>query len=67
VLRAIKAHYDSIPEEGLPPLLPDLYLTLEIFTGTADINRAVLMRIRESVAYWRQFIPEDGLSLEKLT
>ncbi len=66
VLRAIKAHYDAAPAEGLPPLLPDLYLTLEIFTGTADINRAVLQRIRESVAYWRAFIPEDGLTLDRL-
>lgn len=66
VLKAIREHYDSTPAEGLPPLLPDLYLTLEIFTGTADINRAVLQRIRESVVYWRQFIPEDGLTLDKL-
>ena len=66
VLRAIKAHYDAAPAEWLPPLLPDLYLTLEIFTGTADINRAVLQRIRESVAYWRAFIPEDGLTLDRL-
>ena len=66
VLRAIKAHYDSVPGEGLPPRLANLYLTLEIFTGTADLNRAVLQRIRESVAYWREFIPEDGLTLDKL-
>ena len=66
VLKAIKQHYDSQPGEGLPPLLPDLYLTLEIFTGTADLNRAVLQRIRESVVYWRRFIPEDGLTLDKL-
>lgn len=66
VLRSIKAHYDSVPGEGLPPLLPELYLTLEIFTGTADKNRAVLQRIRESVAYWRRFIPEDGLTLDAL-
>jgi hypothetical protein len=66
VLSAIKAHYDAQPGEGLPPLLGDLYLTLEIFTGTADINRAVLQRIVESVVYWRKFIPEDGLTLDKL-
>ncbi len=66
VLSAIKAHYDSAPGEGLPPMLPDLYLTLEIFTGTADKNRTVLEGIRESVRYWRQYIPEDGLTLDRL-
>jgi sugar phosphate isomerase/epimerase len=66
VLAAIKRHYDSQPDDSLPPLLPDLYLTLEIFAGTADLNRAVLQRIRESVVYWRKTIPEDGLTLDKL-
>ncbi len=66
VLSAIKAHYDAQSAEGLPPLLPDLYLTIEVFTGTADINRAVLQRIGETVAYWREFIPEDALTLDKL-
>ena len=66
VLAAIKRHYDSQPDDTLPQLLPDLYLTLEVFTGTADLNRAVLQRIRESVVYWRNYIPEDGLTLDKL-
>ncbi len=66
VLRAIASAYSKPDEEGMPEKPKSVYLTLEMFTGTADINRAALMRMRESVEYWRRFIPKDGLRLSEL-
>ena len=66
VLRALGSAYSKPDENGMPEKPEKIYLTLEMFTGTADINRAALMRMRETVEYWRQFIPEDGLTLSEL-
>lgn len=66
VLRALRAAYERGEEAGMPPRVDRIYLTLEIFSGTADHTADLLDRLRESVAYWRQFVPEDGLSLDQL-
>ncbi|MBM3188604.1 MAG: TIM barrel protein [Chloroflexi bacterium] len=66
VLRAIAQAYEAPAAEGLPPRCEALYLTLEVFSGTADIPADLLGDIRESVDYWRRFIPQDGLPLDEL-
>lgn len=66
VLRSLNDAYLQTDCCSMPVKPEEVYLTLEMFTGTADINRAALMRMRESVEYWRQFIPEDGLKLSEL-
>ncbi|MDR2185004.1 MAG: TIM barrel protein [Treponema sp.] len=67
VLAALKAAYDR-PEEGqMPGRCDAVYMTLELFTGAAAIPRDVLEDIRESVAYWRRWIPRDGMYLNELT
>jgi hypothetical protein len=38
VLRAIKASYKAETRKDMPPKVEDIYLTLEIFSPTADIN-----------------------------
>jgi hypothetical protein len=43
-----------------------IYLTLEIFGGTADLPVDIEYKIKDSADYWRKFIPEDGLTLDKL-
>lgn len=48
---------------NFPPPCTDIALTLEIFSGTADKPRQILANLRESAAYWRQAIPEDGIAL----
>ena len=50
----------------MPPLCEEVYLTLEIFAGTAELPVDIINKLKDSVAYWRQFIPEDGLTLDKL-
>jgi D-erythrulose 1-phosphate 3-epimerase len=66
VLKAIKASYEQKAEEGMPSKSGKIYLTLEIFSGTAEINEDIIYKLKESVKYWRKFIPEDGLRLKEL-
>ncbi len=66
LLESLSKAYTYGHPEGLPARCTDIYLTLEIFSGTAERPANILRNIRESVAYWRQFIPEDGLPLNQL-
>ena len=66
VLKALRDAYNQPDDTSMPTNPDSVYLTLEMFTGTADINRAALMRMRESADYWRRFVPEDGLKLSEL-
>lgn len=49
----------------LPPACDTIIMTLEPFVGTMGNNYAALEEIRESVAYWRKFIPRDGMRLSE--
>ncbi len=51
---------------GFPPPPEDLYLTLEIFADTAETPSEILGKLRESVRFWRRYVPEDGVRLEDL-
>ena len=64
VLAAIKKSFLQPEDTEFPPKVNEIVLTLEMFTGTADINRDALYKIEQSVKYWREFIPEDGLSID---
>ena len=66
VLKAIKEAYDREEMPGMPERCDEIYLTLELFSGTTSIMHDVLRDCRESVAYWRQFIPRDGMYLDEL-
>ena len=66
VLQAIARSYENKPRPGMPPRCSDVYLTFEIFPHTTDRRRDILPALAESVRYWRQWIPEDGVSLESL-
>jgi hypothetical protein len=66
LLRALKASYDRPEETAMPKRCEKIYLTLELFTGTAAIMRDSLADIGESAAYWRRWIPRDGMYLNEL-
>jgi sugar phosphate isomerase/epimerase len=66
VLAALYAAYAEPEKPGLPPRCADLYLTLEIFSSTAERPDRILAAIRDSAAYWRHYLPEDGLPLDEL-
>lgn len=67
VLKAIKYAYDcGFYQEGLPEKCKDIYLTIEMFSATADMNHDILRKLKESVGYWRRYVPKDGLNLDSL-
>ena len=67
VLRALeKAYAQDIPAD-MPPACPCITLTLEPFIGTAGNIYDAVDELRDSVAYWRRFIPKDGMRLSELT
>lgn len=66
VLRAIKQSYDSAEEADMPVRTDEIYLALELFSGTTSIMRDVLEDCAQSVEYWRKFIPSDGMALDEL-
>ena len=66
VIAALKKAYAEADDPYMPEKCDEIMLTLEPFTGTADINRAALAQLTETVEYWRQFIPHDGMSLSEL-
>ncbi|MGA0208818.1 MAG: TIM barrel protein [Candidatus Nanopelagicales bacterium] len=66
VLTALRESFSQGTEAGMPVPPDSVYLSFEIFSGTADTRREVLRRMRESIEYWRESIPRDGLSLSEL-
>ncbi|HET6413296.1 MAG TPA: TIM barrel protein [Anaeromyxobacter sp.] len=65
VLRALKRSYDRPEPEGMPSRCGEIYLTLEIFSSTTSIPHDLLDDYGKSVAYWRRFVPEDGMRLDE--
>ena len=65
VLKAIARSYRREPEAGMPPKCSDIFLTIEVFSGTGAYPRDIVRDIADSVAYWRQVVPEDGMTLEE--
>ena len=67
VLEALRSSCDRPLSNHMPPRCADIYLTLEIFSKTSDISPSIIRNLEQSVAYWRQFIPVDGLPIDQLT
>ena len=64
VLEAIKAAYAAPEDPNMPRRCTEIYLTLELFSGTTSIMEDVLRDLEKSVAYWRAIIPQDGKPLD---
>ena len=67
VLQAIAKSYLQEPDDLMPPRCKDVYLTLEMFSSTADNPRDLLQGIRASADYWRRCVPRDGVKLNELS
>jgi len=65
VLASLRNSYLQI-DAGMSPKCNEIYLTIEVFAGTAEIPYDIIKKLEDSVRYWREFIPEDGLTLDKL-
>ena len=66
VLRALKRAFDAPELPGMPPRVSEIHLTLELFFPLTQPSYSVIEELKASVRLWRQFIPEDGLSLDDL-
>lgn len=66
VLKSLADAFKRKADTSLPPPVKDIYLTLEIFVATADKNADILADLKESVEYWRKFVPADGTPLDRL-
>lgn len=66
VFRAIAKSYETAPIAGLPPRVTDIYLAFEIFFSVSQPVDKIIREMRESVEYWREFLPTDGMTLDKL-
>ena len=66
VFTAIKASYDQDEEAGMPPRVDDIYLAFEVFSSVMDSKEKIINDLRESVKYWREALPRDGIRLNEL-
>lgn len=66
VLKAIFKAYSKECDEEMPVQCDEITLTIEMFTGTAQLNRDSLAKLRSTVEYWRNYIPTDGMRLSEL-
>lgn len=64
--RDLKAAYTQPDAPALPPKCADIVLTLEPFLGTAGSAYDLLDELAESVAYWRKYVPRDGMRLSEV-
>jgi D-erythrulose 1-phosphate 3-epimerase len=65
LLVAIKRSYEK-SEEAMPGKVEKIFLTIEVFASTASINFDTINQLKETIRYWRQFVPEDGKVLDEL-
>ncbi len=67
VLESIYRHYDGKEDDSaMPPRASEIYLTLEVFSGTAESAAEIRRKLRRSVEYWRRYVPEDGCTIDEL-
>jgi len=66
ILRWLHTSFSLSNESGMPPEAQEIFLTLEVFSKTTDTEADIINRMEQSVAYWRRFIPQDGMGLEEL-
>ncbi len=66
ILRALIQSYAQPEDPDMPPKCGEATLTFEPFIGTAGSTHDLIDDMRESVAYWRRWIPEDGMRLSEI-
>ena len=65
VFHALKQSYDR-QQIGTIQKSGDIFMTLELFAEPSAYSHDFLTDYAESVAYWRRFIPEDGVTLDQI-
>lgn len=67
IINSLQQFYNQEKSGGMPDLISDIYLTLEVFSSNGENTNEILTKVSESVKYWRQYIPVDGEKLSSLT
>jgi sugar phosphate isomerase/epimerase len=65
-LHSLARSFEQAPRHGMPPMVDEIFLTLEIFPRTAQRPREILDMMKKSVEFWRRYVPDDGGSLQHL-
>ncbi len=66
LIESLAAAFAAPERPGLPRPVDAVALTLEPFVGTAANPYAAVEDIADSVAYWRRFLPRDGMRLSEV-
>jgi len=66
LLKSIAASCEQDTESGMPEKCKEIVLTLEPFISSAGNNYDILEELKQSVVFWRQYIPRDGMRLSEL-
>ncbi|MCC8167565.1 MAG: sugar phosphate isomerase/epimerase [Planctomycetes bacterium] len=65
LLKALAEGYARPEPAGMPPRTDRITLAFEIFIANTQYPHELLLDLKETMAYWKRFIPEDGMTLEE--
>ena len=66
VFKALARAYAAPDDPDMPPKCDEIVLTLEPFIGTAGNVYDLIQDLKESVEYWRRWVPRDGMLLSEI-
>lgn len=66
MLESIKKSYEVNREKPLQDMTEDIYLSFEIFGANTETGREIIAKLQQSIDYFRQWVPEDGMRLDEL-
>jgi hypothetical protein len=66
VLESLSRSFLKKDGPEMPRKCENIFLTLEILYSQHDSSNKIIRDLKESVEYWRTYIPEDGIELDKL-
>lgn len=66
LFEALDKAFEAAARPGMPEPVDEVALTLEPFVATAGNVYDAVDEIAESVAYWRRFVPRDGMRLSEV-
>ncbi len=65
MLKSLMQAYEKAGEPGMPEPTDEISLAFEIFISNVQYPQDALENLKDTVAYWRQYIPEDGIPLDE--
>jgi sugar phosphate isomerase/epimerase len=65
LLENLAESYKAPAEKGMPPKTDRIILVFEIFIPNVQSPYDGIENLKETAAYWKQFIPKDGITLEE--